>query len=444
MHYILPSTCALFPRNDRTAMDVILAFLIAGAANLGILFFLQGRYESQTYRTVALVYLATVALRYALAIFLWLNHTDSGFAAMFWGDSGTYDALGAAVAQFWSGESGSTSWTQTLEGRANRGFIYFVGSVYYLFGRNTLLVQFLNGIIGSLTAVVIFDLGLRLYDLVTARRAMMFTAFFPQMIFWSAALYKDAAVMFCIALSIWALVRLKNQFRIGLLLIYLCATASLIWLRFYIFFAIAGTSVVGFFISSRRSLAFRLMSQMVVVAAMFVLLLLTPAGKEMLTQSRFLNLQQLQSSRSDLAARAETGFGRDANVSTTSGLLSVLPLGVTYLLFAPFPWTVSSLRQLLSMPDVLVWYALMPALLRGLKSAVRERLGQTLPILIFTVALTLAYGAFLGNAGTAYRQRTQIMMFYFLFIADGLTKKGSRKEIEAPESMKPNLVVPTP
>ena len=143
----------------------------------------------------------------------------------------------------------------------------------------------------------------------------------------------------------------------------------------------------------------------------------------MMAQSRFLDLQRLQSSRSDLAARADTGFGRDADVSTMSGLLRVLPLGVTYLLFAPFPWMVSSFRQLLSLPDVLVWYALMPALLRGLYSAVRQHLGQTLPILIFTVALTLAYGVFLGNAGTAYRQRTQIMMFYFLFIADGLKRR---------------------
>ena len=401
---------------------------------------LKPHYRQEVYSTVANTYLATVGLRYLLAIFLWLNHADLGFATMFWGDSATYDALGAAVAQFWAGEAGSTGWTQTVEGHANRGFIYFVGVIYYVFGRNTLLVQFLNGIIGALTAVVIFDLGLRLYDFQTARRAMLFTAFFPQMIFWSAALYKDAAVMLCIALSIWALVRLKNQFQFGTLVVYLLATASLIWLRFYIFFAIAGATVAGFFISSRRSLAFRLLSQMAVVTAMIVLLLLTPAGKEMISQSRFLDLQMLQTSRSDLAARADTGYARDADVSTTSGLLRVLPMGVAYLLFAPFPWTVSSFRQLLSLPDILIWYALMPALLIGLKSAVKERLGQSLPILVFTASLTLAYGAFLGNAGTAYRQRTQIMMFYFLFIADGLKKQRTRETPE--ESLEPRPVLP--
>ena len=78
----------------------------------------------------------------------------------------------------------------------------------------------------------------------------------------------------------------------------------------------------------------------------------------------------------------------------------------------------------------MVWYLLFPALLRGLVSAIRHRLRQTMPILVFTTALTLAYGAFLGNVGTAYRQRTQIMMFYFLFIADGLRKREIKENGE--------------
>jgi hypothetical protein len=112
----------------------------------------------------------------------------------------------------------------------------------------------------------------------------------------------------------------------------------------------------------------------------------------------------------------------------------VLPAGVSNLLLAPFPWKVMGLRQALALPDVLVWYALLPALVYGLVSAVRFRLSQTMPILVFTTTLTLAYGAFLGNAGTAYRQRTQVMIFYFLFIADGLERRRA-KRLETEEGM---------
>jgi hypothetical protein len=33
--------------------------------------------------------------------------------------------------------------------------------------------------------------------------------------------------------------------------------------------------------------------------------------------------------------------------------------------------------------------------------------------------LTLAYSLFQGNVGTAYRQRSQLLVFYFIFVAVG-------------------------
>jgi 4-amino-4-deoxy-L-arabinose transferase-like glycosyltransferase len=295
-------------------------------------------------------------------------------------------------------------------------------------------MQFVNGVVGALTPIVIFEIGLLLYDRRVATVAMLLTAFFPQIMFWSAAIYKDSAVMLCIALSIWAILRLKRRFQLVPLAIYLAAAGSLIWLRFYIFYVVIAATAAGFLVGQRRGLAFRLISQVAVVTCLFLVLLLTPSGKEMLAQNRFLDLSTLQASRSDLAVRGGSGFAADADVSTPEGLIQVLPVGVTYLLFAPFPWMVNSVRQLLALPDVLVWYALMPALLRGLFFALRHRLRETMPILVFTMSLTLAYGAFLGNAGTAYRQRTQIMMFYFVFIADGLRRGRKHGEAFVPNT----------
>jgi hypothetical protein len=172
-------------------------------------------------------------------------------------------------------------------------------------------------------------------------------------------------------------------------------------------------------------MVFGLVSQVGLVVGVIVLLLYTPVGQEVLQQSHFFDLELLQNSRMDLA-RAESGFATRANVSTFEGVLSVLPTGILYLLFAPFPWSVTGLRQALALPDILMWYALVPFLVMGIASAGR-RLRQTMPIFVFTMALTVAYGAFLGNVGTAYRQRTQIMMFYFLFVADGIHSRGRRK-----------------
>ena len=121
-------------------------------------------------------------------------------------------------------------------------------------------------------------------------------------------------------------------------------------------------------------------------------------------------------------------YGQEFDVSTPAGALSALPTGLVYLLFAPFPWAVSGLRQALAVPETLVWYALMPAFVRGLSFAVKRQLRAILPILVFAVSLTVAYALMQGNVGTAYRQRTQITMFFFIFMGVGLAESRRQRD----------------
>jgi hypothetical protein len=110
-------------------------------------------------------------------------------------------------------------------------------------------------------------------------------------------------------------------------------------------------------------------------------------------------------------------------------------VGLAYLLFAPFPWAVHNIRQALTVPETLVWYALMPALLRGLLFTIRTRFRPALPILVFAASLTCAYAVFQGNVGTAYRQRTQVTMFYFILMAAGLVEKRRAHEKAHPPAL---------
>src|SRR5207244_10956646 len=109
---------------------------------------------------------------------------------------------------------------------------------------------------------------------------------------------------------------------------------------------------------------------------------------------QFGTLQQIQRSRADAAQSAQSGFGRDVDVSTTSGALSTIPMGIIYLLFAPFPWQLGSLRQSLTLPEMVVWWASFPLLVTGLWFSITYRLRQMTAILIFNSMLTLAYSVF--------------------------------------------------
>jgi hypothetical protein len=121
-------------------------------------------------------------------------------------------------------------------------------------------------------------------------------------------------------------------------------------------------------------------------------------------------------------------------VSTTEGAISAIPIGIAYLMLAPFPWEASSLRSAITTPEVLVWWAMIPVVLIGAVYTIRSRLRIALPIVIFSVMLTLAYSIFQGNVGTAYRQRTQIQVFLFIFFAVGwvlIKEKRENKQISS-------------
>ena len=105
-----------------------------------------------------------------------------------------------------------------------------------------------------------------------------------------------------------------------------------------------------------------------------------------------------------------------------------MPTGFKYLYFAPFPWEAENLRQSLTIPEVIVWWATMPFLVLGLFYAIKHRIRSAFPILIFSLLLTLAYSITQGNVGTAYRQRTQIQVFLFILIAVGWTVFQEHRE----------------
>jgi 4-amino-4-deoxy-L-arabinose transferase-like glycosyltransferase len=304
--------------------------------------------------------------------------------------------------------------------------VYYVAAIYFVFGRNQLLVQLLNATIGSVTVIVVYGIANRLFGGAVARWAAVFMAFFPQMLFWSAGMYKDPAVLLCIALSMYAVLRLRESFSPAMAVVLGGAAVGLLALRFYIFYFVAMATLLTFVFGRRGSFVSRLTSYVLVVAVFAGVFTFVVEQETLQMQRAFMTLDQMQVTRLDQAMWGKSAYGAGYDVSTPAGAIRALPAGLAYLLFAPFPWAITGLRQLLTLPEILVWYALMPAFVRGLAHSVRHRLRDVLPILVFMVTLTVAYALMQGNVGTAYRQRTQVTMFFFVFMGVGLVVKRSR------------------
>ena len=410
-------------------LDALIAFVIAGILNLMILQRVRAMREDGAF--LARIYAWTLGLRYALAVFLNAYAGDSVFAATFWGDSGGYDAGGRLLAQAWGGAGVYNNYyVQSVSGY---GFYYFVGAIYYLFGENQLLVQFVNGTIGAITVLVIYAIAADLFDPAVARWAALFMAFFPQMIFWSAAMYKDPAILLCIALCIYSALKLQNRFRPGFVFLYVVSALALMTLRFYVFYFVAAATLGSFVLSQRRGFVGSLVPTATLAVAVLGAFSLVIESASVERQRSYMDLTHVQVTRSDQAMFGQSAFAAGTDVSTPAGALQAMPVGFIYLMFAPFPWAISGLRQALTLPETLVWYALMPAFARGLLHTLRHRFRDALPILVFALSLTAAYSVFQGNVGTAYRQRTQITMFFFIFMGVGLEiKKQQRASKQSP------------
>jgi hypothetical protein len=234
-----------------------------------------------------------------------------------------------------------------------------------------------------------------------------------------------------------ATLKLGEKFSIKFLVILIASALGLLTLRFYIFYmviaAITGAFVVGMRAFSAQSFVRQFLVIIVMGLALTYLGITRYAGTQF---ESFGNLKTVQRSRLDAAQSAQSGFAQDVDVSTTSGALAAIPIGLFYLLFAPLPWQLASLRQMITLPEMTVWWCSFPLLILGLWFTIRYRLRQVSPILFFTTLLTLGYSVFQGNVGTAYRQRSQLLVFYFIFIAVGFIllkekREDRKRELEA-------------
>ncbi len=341
----------------------------------------------------------------------------------FGGDTFTYDFYGSALVKSWAGDRYYQGLVNAFVGQyasSAWGMVYMTGGIYQVIGHNMLAIQFTNAVLGAATAPAIFLIAHTLFsNRQVARISSCLVAFFPSLVLWSSLGLKDGPIVFLLVLAILLTLKLGEKFSLVNVVMLCLILATLISVRFYIFYMITAAVVGTFVIGTREMTLFSFIRQLLIVAV--IGLTLTYMGVLRRAQQQagyFGDLRVLETSRMD-QARFQSGFGRDFDVSTPEGALSAAPKGIVYLLFAPFPWEMQNLRQSITLPEMLVWWGCFPFLILGLGFTVRYRLRQAFVILVFTTMLTLAYSVFQGNVGTAYRQRSQLLVFYFIFVAVG-------------------------
>jgi len=373
------------------------------------------------------VFLIAVLVRVILGTIIFTGNMEDFFG----GDANTYDMYGQSLWESWHGNAYHTAKYESFvqSGASAWGMLYLVAGVYEVIGANKLAIQLINASVGAATAVVVFFAAQTLFsNQRVSKLAALLVAFFPSLILWSSQGLKDAVIILALALSILATLRLMEKVTAGYVLVLIVSLLALLSLRFYIFYmmsaAVAGSFIIGMKTLSAQSFLQRFIAVGAIGLAFTWFGVLQYAGKQI---DQYANLKAIQTSRDDQAA-AGSGFAKDVDVQTTEGALTAIPVGILYLMFAPFPWQFATLRQTITLPEMIVWWLAFPLLVLGLWYSIKHRLRQVSPIIIFTTMLTLAYSLFQGNVGTAYRQRSQLLVFYFIFVAVGAVILKERSE----------------
>lgn len=383
------------------------------------------------------IFICALLVRLLLATAIFVFHGQEFFG----GDANTYDTIGFAQLQIWTGEKFYQPIIERFVERAGGsgwGMVYMVAIVYGLVGRNMLAIQFINAVLGAATGPIIFLCALHVFNNTrVAGFAGLAVAFYPSLVLWSSQGLKDGPIVFFLALSILATLKLSQKFRVSYIVILVCSLFALLSLRFYIFYMIAAAVAGSFALGMQKITTTSFIRQFAVIITLGLALTYLGVTRHTSQIERFGTLERIQLSRLDASRSAQSGFGKEVDVSTSEGALKTIPLGLLYLLFAPFPWQLASLRQSITLPEMILWWASFPLLILGLWFSIKYRLRQISPILIFTVMLSLAYSIVQGNVGNAYRQRAQLQVFYFIFVAVGyvlmLEKREERKRRQLAE-----------
>jgi hypothetical protein len=374
------------------------------------------------------LFLIALIARIGVGTIIYLGNLQEFFG----GDANTYHLFGESLNQSWHGDDYHSSRYMAFiqSGAGAWGMLYIVAGVYEVLGANMYAIQLINASVGASTAIVVYYTSHSLFNNArVAKLAALLVAFFPSLVLWSSQALKDALIILALSLCILATIRLMEKITVPYILVLGVCLAGLLSLRFYIFYmmaaAVAGSFVIGMKSADARSFLQRFVAIGLIGMAFTWFGVIRFAAVQF---EKYGNLQMIQMSRIDQARNATSGFGKDVDVQTTEGALTVIPLGLLYLLFAPFPWQLASLRQSIALPEMLIWWAAFPLLVLGWWYALKHRLRQVAPIVLFTTMLTLAYAVFQGNVGTAYRQRSQLLVFYFIFVAVGAVLMLEKRE----------------
>jgi hypothetical protein len=361
------------------------------------------------------------------------------------GDEGTYDRNARFFAGWLDGtfpEPFQARW----RGTSQVGYFVLVGTIYSLFGPVQLIPVVLNCAVGALTAIPAHRLASRIGGRLAGRVAAVLVTLFPSLLLWSCLLVRDALAFFLIA---WCAVlgqELLRRVTLSRAVLLIGCLGALATIRTYMFLVLAAALVAAFAVSVSRKPGRAIAVSALSVIGVLALVRGAGLGAEFVGEDVLGRIDE-QRRLNALGGNAGIDLGGH-DLSTPVGALSYLPIGLTYFLLAPFPWQMGG-RQVLALPDMLLWYVCLPLAVIGAVRAVRYRRTAALAPLFAGIAISLLYALVEGNVGIIVRHRAQVLVLLLPFAAVTIARliRARRRRLAAESTgraLQPSVLVRAP
>lgn len=297
--------------------------------------------------------------------------------------------------------------------------------VYYFTGKSPLSMLFINCFAGSIIIFFVYYITKRLGTTKAAVCAAILTAFWPSLFLWSTQNLKDTICTFLMCMLVGLTVSLKYKFRI--LSLFLFIIASFLLFRLRSIFLLAFYACLLIFLTHSIILKKPKISLSFIIIIAFSILLLREitvtrgAMVSRLQEKLTSNLNFMFSMRT-YRAYGTTAFLEWIDFRTFLGFIIFLPLTLAVSWLAPFPWQLENMLQAIVLPETVLYYVLLIAMLSGVKFSMKYKIreGGFLIVNIFINLIILAF--FEGNIGTLFRHRSMILPSIFILGSIGFSQ----------------------
>jgi Dolichyl-phosphate-mannose-protein mannosyltransferase len=402
--------------------------LFAVLAVFGSLALLTTRNHQTTVRSQINLFLAAFALRFAFSICVY--------------QFGLVQILGDEDSSGWF--FGIPLWRQWMHqrlsllelpfvltgafGGQHLGYRYLLAALFYVTDSPTrMAAAALNCFFGALTVVMVYRIARELFSEWVAVRVGWWTCLMPSLVVWAAQTVKEPVVILLETIALYGCVALKRR-GFSLRHVSLCVAAPVLVIpfRFYVAYIAAASILLSLLLPHITSRRFSLGSALAVAGLIVPLLVFS--GSLIRDEAKLdqFDLKFITAYRHSLALAAGSGVETSEDLQTTRGLVLATIVGGAHLLFAPFPWQLTgSLRKILTMPELFVWWWLvLTGLIPGFVYVLKKRFNDVQPLFFFILGLTLLYSVTFGNIGLAYRQRAQLLPWLLIIAVVGLERKA--------------------